>query len=306
MLVYVFETNNGVSILDVGWNTDEAFATLKQGLETLGASIEAIEAIVVTHIHPDHYGLAGRVREVSGAKVALHPMDAKLTRSRYLDPKELLEQMREFLIDAGAPKDSLEELQNASLPALDRRSFVEPDVDLVDGELAPIPGRKLKVIWTPGHSPGHVCLYEERFRRLYSGDHILPHITANISFHPQSGENPLQEYLSSLEKVRSLDVENVEPAHEYPFTNMNGRIKEIEDHHLERLREIRKSLRTNGAQSAWEVAQSLTWSKPFSTYAAFMKRMAVGETISHLIYLHSKQEVVASGRHPTIYSLRQR
>ena len=302
MLVYVFESSQGVSLLDVGWNTDEALDALENGLHSIGADIRSIESIVVTHIHPDHYGLAGRVRELSGATVALHPLDAMLTRSRYLDPADLLLEMRTFLMEAGAPNAQVEELQNASLPALDRRSFVEPDIEIHDNEIAPISGRSLKVLWTPGHSPGHICLYEERFKRLFSGDHILPHITANISYHPQSGENPLKDYLASLEKINGYDIEQVEPAHEYHFDHLRTRIREIQQHHVDRLREVKKALESQEAKTAWEVAQELTWSRPFNSYPPFMKRMAVGETISHLKYLVSFNEVYASTKGPVRYS----
>ena len=242
--MYAFESSNGISILDVGWNTDVALEALENGLSSIGADLRSIESIVVTHIHPDHYGLAGRVREISGAKVALHHRDAVLTKSRYLDPSDLLLEMRSFLLDAGAPKDQVDELQTASLPALDRKSFVEPDIELEHDEIAPVPGRLLRVIWTPGHSPGHICLYEERFKRLFSGDHILPRITANISYHPQSGDNPLRDYLESLERVKAYEIEQVEPAHEYRFKGVSMRIKEIQQHHMERLAEVKTILKS--------------------------------------------------------------
>ncbi len=288
--------------MDVGWNTDEALETLKEGLSSIGTDLRSIESIVVTHIHPDHYGLAGRVREISGAKVALHHLDAALTKSRYLDPRDLLLEMRSFLLDAGAPKEQVEELQTASLPALDRRSFVEPDIEIQHEEIAPIPGRSLKVIWTPGHSPGHICLYEGRSKRLFSGDHILPRITANISYHPQSGDNPLRDYLESLEKINNYDIEEVEPAHEYQFKEVAMRIKEIQHHHIERLVEIKTVLKSPPPKTAWDVAQELTWSRPFNSYPPFMKRMAVGETVAHLKYLISSKEVIAHNDNPVTYS----
>jgi len=88
--VHVFETNAGPYIVDTGWNTDDAFAALSAGLTQLGSSIGAVQGVLVTHIHPDHYGLAGRVREASGAWIALHPADAALIQDRYEEPTELL------------------------------------------------------------------------------------------------------------------------------------------------------------------------------------------------------------------------
>src|SRR5205814_3942465 len=69
VLVYVFETDRGPYLVDAGWNTDDAYAALDAGLGHIGSSISDVQGVLVTHIHPDHYGLAGRVREASGAWV---------------------------------------------------------------------------------------------------------------------------------------------------------------------------------------------------------------------------------------------
>src|SRR5437660_6963120 len=90
VLVYAFETERGPFIVDAGWNTDDAFETLSGGLEDIGTRIEDVQGVMVTHIHPDHYGLAGRVREASGAWVGLHHADAELIQDRYEEPADLL------------------------------------------------------------------------------------------------------------------------------------------------------------------------------------------------------------------------
>src|SRR6202048_3580478 len=87
VLVYAFETNAGPYIIDAGWNTDDAFNTLVDGLAQAVFGITDVQGVMVTHIHPDHYGLAGRVREASGAWVALHPADAALIHGRYHAPE---------------------------------------------------------------------------------------------------------------------------------------------------------------------------------------------------------------------------
>src|SRR5215472_16854837 len=93
VFVYVFETDAGPFIVDAGWNTDDAFAALSDGLTQAGADITDVQGVLVTHIHPDHYGLAGRVREVSGAWIALHPADAALIQDRYEEPADLLDRV---------------------------------------------------------------------------------------------------------------------------------------------------------------------------------------------------------------------
>ena len=150
----------------------------------------------MTHIHPDHYGLAGRVREASGAWVSLHPADARLIHERYDDPTALLGEMGVMLRRQGTPADEIVALQSASMPV---RGFVDacvPDVLLEDGAKPDVPAWDLTAIWTPGHSPGHLCFWEDTHRLLMSGDHVLPRITPNVSFHPGPARTRLATSLS--------------------------------------------------------------------------------------------------------------
>src|SRR3954465_1351819 len=103
VFVYVFETDRGPYIVDAGWNTDDAYAALDAGLTHIGAGIGEVQGVLVTHIHPDHYGLAGRVREASGAWVALHPADAALIHDRYEAPDDLLARVGAMPRRMGAP-----------------------------------------------------------------------------------------------------------------------------------------------------------------------------------------------------------
>src|SRR5438445_10376056 len=118
VFVYAFETDAGPYIVDAGWNTDDAFAALSDGLTQVGTSIGDVQGVLVTHIHPDHYGLAGRVRDASGAWVALHPADAALVQDRYAEPTDLLQRVGNMLRRVGAPAEELQSLQNASMPVL--------------------------------------------------------------------------------------------------------------------------------------------------------------------------------------------
>ena len=116
VLVYAFETDRGPYIVDAGWNTDEAFDALSTGLQTAGFDIADVQGVLVTHIHPDHYGLAGRVRDTSGAWIALHPADAALIHDRYTEPDDLLAAMARNLRRAGAPQAEVDALSNAAMP----------------------------------------------------------------------------------------------------------------------------------------------------------------------------------------------
>ena len=299
VLVYALELDSGVAIVDAGWNTEDAFAALSSGLAEAGGSITDVAAVLVTHIHPDHYGLAGRVREESGAWIGLHPDDAKMLQARYMDTGDLLAQMRVFLEDAGVPADKLPDLNMASMMIRSQVTMAEPDVLFEDGRMVDVPGWDLRTVWTPGHSPGHVCFYSERHQLLLSGDHVLPRITPNIGVHTQQFPNPLGHFLESLLKVQNLDVEEVLPAHEYRFADLKGRLDDIIIHHADRLAEIEDLLRRHPGSSAWELSVQLHWSRPWDQIPEFMQRAAVGETLAHIVLLENHDRVRREGRGPS-------
>jgi glyoxylase-like metal-dependent hydrolase (beta-lactamase superfamily II) len=148
-----------------------------------------------------------------------------------------------------------------------------------------------KVIWTPGHASGHICLYEPDKKIFISGDHILPTITPNISVHPQAIENPLGRYLNSLRELKQLEVELTLPGHGKPFTGFIKRIDEILQHHEQRNQEMLAEL-VNGTRTSYQVAQKVTWGiqGSWDSLPDFHKRAAILETLAHL------EEMAASGR----------
>ena len=270
VLVYALELDGGgVAIVDAGWDTDEAWGALTSGLTAAGGSIADVRAVLVTHIHPDHYGLAGRVREASGAWIGLHPDDAVMLESRYGDTDALLDAMFRFLADSGVPADKLPDLAFASMVLKSMVTMAAPDVLFEDQESIALPGWDLRTIWTP-----------------------------NISVHAQQFPNPLGDYLESLAKVRDLDTDEVLPAHEYRFADLPGRIDEITAHHAERLGEIEQVVRDHPGSNAWEITLRLHWSRPWDDIEPFMQRQANGETLAHCVLLELQDRVRRVGTSP--------
>ena len=289
VLVYAFELPDGVAIVDAGWDTEDAWQGLTAGLAEAGYTPGDVRAVLVTHIHPDHYSLAGRVREVSGAWIGLHPADAALLRDRYDEAslEDLVRGMRSLLARCGVPESDADDLANASRGV---RRFVQqarPDVLIADGDTIDLPGWDLRAIWTPGHSPGHLCFYERGLSVLLSGDHVLPRISPNISVHAQQRPNPLADYLDSLAAVGEIAAVEVFPAHEYRFSGLAERTRALIAHHDERLAEITAALDARPGSTCWEITQRLTWSRPFESLPPFLKRSANGETLAHLVALEA-------------------
>jgi glyoxylase-like metal-dependent hydrolase (beta-lactamase superfamily II) len=295
--VYVFETSQGPYLVDAGWDTEEAFITLDAGLQTIGTRVADVQGVLVTHIHPDHYGLAGRIRESSGAWIGLHPIDAGLIHDRYEEPDQMRATVHGVLHRAGVPIDFL-----GTLPGATSATSAHPDILVEDRQVLEIPGWRLEAIWTPGHSPGHLSVYDAHLQVMLTGDHVLPGITPNIPLHPQAGDNPLGDYLDSLARLESFSVDEAFPAHERRFSNFHERLTEIREHHEARLSEVEEAVR-QGAETAWEIASQMSWSRPWERVVRGAWRPAVLEALAHIRYLERRGVLQEHHGEPSIWTV---
>jgi glyoxylase-like metal-dependent hydrolase (beta-lactamase superfamily II) len=177
-----------------------------------------------------------------------------------------------------------------------------PDVTLHGGETITTGMFSFRVLWTPGHSSGHICLYEPDKKILISGDHILPTITPNVSMHTQSMENPLGRYLDSLNDIKQLDIELVLPGHEKPFTQLRRRIDEIIQHHEQRNEEILETIKGE-PRTASRIAEGITWeiSGSWQDLPVFHQRIAIFETLAHLELMTLNGQISKIPRDGVIY-----
>jgi glyoxylase-like metal-dependent hydrolase (beta-lactamase superfamily II) len=280
---YLIRGHKGYLLVDAGFNDDISYSTLHNYLVKRNLSFSDITQIVVTHAHPDHFGMAGRIKKLSGATLAMHHLESELVIPRYVHMEDLLEKTSRMLEDNGVPYEELQQLRDASLKIVPLVVPIQPDITLRDSDTIETGEFTFRVIWTPGHSSGHVCLYEPEKRILLSGDHILPKITPNVSVHPQSIENPLGRYLESLREIRRLDIMHTLPGHHEPFGAPATRIDEIIEHHVQRNLEILYALQ-QGPRNTYQIARELTWGtrSRFYDLPEFHRRIAVFETLSHL------------------------
>jgi len=280
---YLIRGDKGYLLVDAGWNTDASFATLHNYLVKNGLTFEDISQILVTHVHPDHYGMAGRIKQLSGATIAMHYIEKDFIKSRYVAMEELLHQTDRLLVANGVPEREMVAMRDATVGLENYIVPTPPDILLRDGNTVTTGEFTFRVIWTPGHSSGHICLYEPQKKVLVSGDHILRKITPNIGVHPQSIENPLGRYLKSLEELKQLDVELALPGHDRPFTQVVPRIDEIIRHHDYRNRQILDTIAL-APRTAYQIAQKITWSdnSGWHDLPPFHQRMAIFETLAHL------------------------
>ncbi|MFD8234608.1 MBL fold metallo-hydrolase [Streptomyces sp. NPDC059696] len=292
-LVYVVDTDRGPVLIDTGWDDPESWDTLTRGLTACGTRVADIHGVVITHHHPDHHGLSGRVRRASGAWIAMHAADtAVVRRTREARPERWYAYMADKLTAAGAPEEHIAPLHRARARALPGFSPALPDRDIVPGELLELPGRRLRAIWTPGHTPGHVCLHLEETHpahlpghgRLFSGDHLLPGITPHIGLYEDPEDatvtDPLGDYLDSLERVGRLAPAEVLPAHQHPFPDTAARVGALLAHHESRLNDLLALLAE--PLTPWQLAERMEWNRPWDRIPHGSRTIAVSEAEAHL------------------------
>ncbi|MGW2960073.1 MBL fold metallo-hydrolase [Streptomyces sp. NPDC001220] len=294
-LVYVVDTDRGPVLVDTGWDDPGSWDVLVAGLEACGIGIGEVHGVVITHHHPDHHGLSGRVREASGAWLAMHAADAAIVRrARETRPERWFTYMAAKLTAAGAPEEHVAPLRGGprrrnSPPGL---SPALPDREILPGELLDLPGRRLRAVWTPGHTPGHVCLHLEEehpdrlpgLGRLFSGDHLLPEITPHVGLYEDPDDatvtDPLGDYLDSLERIGRLAPAEVLPAHQYAFTDAPARVRELLAHHEERLTALHALLQQ--PLTLWQLAVRMEWNRPWEQIPYGSRNIAVSEAEAHL------------------------
>ena len=273
-----------VALVDPGWDSDEGWGVLRAGLATAGLSPRDITGIVVTHFHPDHLGMAARLRKASGAWVALGEHEPLPARWRG-DPSRFVEEDRAQFAAWAVPAEFLDEVCFQTGTWTQMMNVEEPQRRLADGALIPIAGLQVRVLFTPGHTPGSICLVDEANGLILTGDHVLPRITPHVSLEAQTHADPLRDYFNSLAVMGVGGDMEVLPAHEYRFRGLLERAAELSEHTLERSREVQDVLGTGDAASVWDVSKELTWSRGFDSLRGFTLRLALAETASHLVYL---------------------
>ena len=298
---YVIKDTERNLIIDTGWNQDECLKAMQAGLKQLGVDVKRTD-FFVTHLHADHFGLLpDLVTETS--KIYFNQPDADRYRSGFL-----WDNLAHFARLNGYPENELQ----ASLQSHPGFKF-RPDSDLVftilkEGAPLSFGGYLFQCIETPGHTLGHMCLYEPNKKILVAGDHLLNDITPNIQLWSDE-RNPLEEYFQSLDKVYKLDIELVLPGHRGIFRNYRERIQELKQHHQKRLDEI-ISILEKGGKHAFQVASEMTWDILCDSWDLFpvsQKWFATGEAIAHLKYLKEKGIIKSEMRsQKIIYSLDSR
>jgi glyoxylase-like metal-dependent hydrolase (beta-lactamase superfamily II) len=283
--VYLVRGGDGWTLVDTGMHTSDSVATFQAALDEIGIVPDAIDRIVSTHHHVDHYGASGPYRELTRAEVCLHPLEAERAAATRTAPGEQPEWLRRHGVPLVPPERQVPSAARwfgtVYAPAV-------PDRTIADGDEIPLGGgRTLEVVWTPGHTSGHCCLLLRPDGILFVGDHLLPKITPHVGIYPNGPENPLGDFLASHEKIQGLDVRLVCPAHGGVYEDHRHRARQLIDFHRVRMRTMLDLVRRH-ARTAYEVALGAFAISPDNR---FQVMAATSETLAHLELLRLSGKV---------------
>lgn len=282
--VYLLDTEP-LTLVDTGIGTIDAFFKLTQGVEAAGHRVEAIQRIVLTHKHQDHFGLARRLREISEAEVFVHENDLEDVTHVSERLHEYVATIRRRLLMWGTPSEELEQVIDMphQLDQLAGSTVAQP---LVDGRRLACGESHLDVIHTPGHTAGSVCLLLDEY--LFTGDHVLPGYTPNIGGGDIGRDGMLGQYLKSLERIATFHRPGliVLPGHDEPIVDLTAQVQQTIAHHRDRELVILDLLRGAGPLSVYEIAV-----KMFSKMIGYHLVLGTGEVHAHLELMLDKHLV---------------
>ena len=282
---FVVEGDAGLTLIDCGVDSDEGWEALVAGLGELGRQVGDITAVVGTHLHVDHMGMALRVAEAADADFVMHE-DAAAGLAEYNDWSIGTNRQADLAERNGAPADAVAAIRKVDERAEWATIASEPTVTVADGdEIRITEDRSLEVLHTPGHDEAHICLLDSRTGVLFSGDHVLPRITP-VVLHEVGGDR-LGTYTSSLQRIEDLGIGLTYPAHGTIIERGSLRARQIILHHERRLGAIVQELR-HGPMTAWEILEAIF--RP--NLLVFEQRLAFSETMAHLAHLDVRGEVI--------------
>ncbi|MDR2909078.1 MAG: MBL fold metallo-hydrolase [Oscillospiraceae bacterium] len=268
-------------LIDTGFNLDACYDALTTGLRELGADMARTD-LMLTHFHSDHCGLYDRVSR-PGTRVFMGEKDLALHR---LAPTGGLWSQAAGLSLGFSPAELRENMSaNPAVTAVpEHKTEILP---LLGGDILEVGDYALQAVHTPGHTPGHICLYDAERETLFCGDSILYDITPVISIWPDR-PGALASYLSTLQKMRTLRVKYAYAAHRQPCGNLGERAEQLLEHHYKRLDDVSAVLVRHAGGSCYELASFMKWQIRAASWAEFpvsQRWFATAEAASHLEYL---------------------
>lgn len=286
---YLVRGSDRWTVVDTGFNLPLTQATWLAAFRQLSIQAADVENIIVTHHHPDHYGAAGWLQQLTGAPVFMHRIEARQVEKMW-QYEHFIAAIVQFYARHGIPRTTLDEIVPIALETMEQLQPAPKITAVETGDIIPVGSRWCKALAAPGHSPGLLLLWDEADGVLFANDMILDPITPNISAHPFTGPDPLADYLASLHTVEQLPARLTLTGHRQPITDLARRCRQLKEHHRERLMfclaEVQRLCATgaknSGQTQAWSVAQAMFGDVMLNSEASMF---ALGEATAHLDHL---------------------
>ncbi len=286
--VYLLRGPGGWTLLDTGLNSAAARSQWKSAMNALGISPADIEKIVLTHMHPDHFGMAGWWQRQTEEPIPLYLPEAERAQAQVFYQRADTPVIHQWMLDCGMDQATVDAVEKALLGTRDltqphpiQQSYLAAGARLQLGE------RAVRAIHAPGHSDGQFIFFDEEDGILFCGDHVLMKITPNIGSWPHSQADPLGRYMESLRELSALPVRLALPGHRWLISDWRGRIEELLAHHDLRLNQTLEAIEM-GRQTVYEIAAHLF---NLERLTAHEWRFAMAEALAHLHCLSARGKV---------------
>lgn len=294
---YLLDDGNGWTMLDTGLHWPAAEAAWQQALQELGIALSAIQRIVLTHMHPDHFGMAGYFQQITGAPIFVGALEYAAIERIWIEDSWRDAGAVDFWRGAGLDETMLTVITE-QVDSLRQRTMPHPTefviIDSATEELA-MGGRHFQPLPAPGHSDGQLIFHSPADQLMLCGDQVLGKISPNIGLWPGGATQPLADYLRSLAELAALDVQLALPGHGTPILTWQARIAALQQHHADRLAAMIAAVteQQNSGATALQVAQQIF---DFGRFSEHEIRFAIAETLAHLVYLVTEGELYTEER----------
>lgn len=283
---YLLRGAQGWTIVDTGINTPDAQQTWRAAFAELNMQPKDIEQLVLTHLHPDHFGLSGWLQSLAaeqGKTIPVRLGEYENTLFPFIWESADPAQFVQYLHLGGVTDDIIDAVAISHRDTLAKTNPRSTNREtLKDGAVVRLGDRDFTLIRTPGHSDGHILFYDPAEQIALSGDHVLLTITPNIGLWAHSQDDPLGRYLHTLETLQTLNLRMALPGHRAVITDWRARLQELHAHHQTRLTRTLDAVE-QGLETGYAATYHIFDTGKFTHHEW---RFAIAETLAHLEHLH--------------------